>query len=73
MMALSGVRSSWLIAARNADFERLAMSALRQRHGALVQRVLELGLGRFELGDMGAQPRRLARGTLRQVMVDDRP
>ena len=30
MMAFSGVRSSWLMLARNSDFERLAASALER-------------------------------------------
>ena len=36
MMALSGVRSSWLILARNSDLARLAASARSARLGGLV-------------------------------------
>ena len=44
MMALSGVRSSWLILARNSDLVRLAISA---RLLGLAQRVLgALAVGR---------------------------
>ena len=66
MMALSGVRSSWLIVARNWDFALLAAAAS-------LERARKLALGRFKSRDMLAQPRRFAGRAFGQMVIDDGP
>ena len=56
MMALSGVRSSWLMLARNFDLAWLASSARLREFGELPGLGLELLLRLAEVGDGCHQP-----------------